>query len=757
MRIKAITKAQTFVTNMANGASAKIATIEPDEPVTIIRMSKDGGNSYYFIEEYRGYVKKEYVKLLRDEDFYYSSKLLYNKKNRAKGKLYAAKKYTTSSAAAASYSSSVVPNYSTVTSIDNNTSLATANEGGYYTSDRATNTSYSSQAIVQPYTTSSLNAANANATYTTSLKSYSTSSMTTIGTETSTVVPAYDNKTLTAAVNNANAYKTSASVKGLSVIDAASYSTEQDKIAAAKSARIVSTNKALASVGIGFLSNTGLGKSAVGKTGLSMLSSYATTGSWDAANKMNLGGIFGDSALGSVFNGATISNLSDGSFFGNIAENGISGLLSSSFDTNIKKMLQSYITTLLQKLDYVVGFNLSGILLNWLSGYTSNKTSSMYVELSQVYKPSDVYEEYSALDEQIKKYFQYKGCNYETIVRTGQFQRWEQDAYYTTGTMDSSNNSDDVEIFREMNNSTYTEFEDSLKIIRNTVNLEIERTDWFYNFNRYRLIHPDSVLGNTKGYVFFTRPDLNIGDTDLMTSDVGALFFNMLSQHSGIVSELSSSMSGNHKFMPLLCNRCTGIELADENLETKEVNETLTGFKLNYALNLLKSKSANTVSTSFIDDEQLSVYLMFKLWCEYISGVSRGVISPKAEYIHQKQLDYAISIYYFLCNQDGESIIFWTKYTGCIPTVIPSSNFSDSIDSPIKIPKYSIIWQYAFKKDYDPFSLAEFNYLTGDDFQYDNIYNSDTGRSALTIAGPPFVDTNTGGALFKLRFRPKPE
>ena len=117
--------------------------------------------------------------------------------------------------------------------------------------------------------------------------------------------------------------------------------------------------------------------------------------------------------------------------------------------------------------------------------------------------------------------------------------------------------------------------------------------------------------------------------------------------------------------------------------------------------------------------------------------------------------NYATSIYYFLCAEDGESIVFWTKFTGCIPTTIPSSNFSDSTDTSIKMPKYSIQWQYAFKKDYDPFSLAEFNHLTGSDFSYVNNYNSETARSYQTIVGAPFVDTNTGGRLFKLRFRRK--
>ena len=292
------------------------------------------------------------------------------------------------------------------------------------------------------------------------------------------------------------------------------------------------------------------------------------------------------------------------------------------------------------------------------------------------------------------------------------------------------------------------------------LNLTITRNAWYYNFNRYRLIHPDSLLGNTKGYIFFTRPDLNIGN-EISSTDIGALFFNMQSQHPEVVGELTQTTNTNrfltdHAFMPLLCNRCTGIDIQDEQLETKEINETLTGWKLNYATNLIKSKSANTVMTSFIDDERLSIYLVFKLWCEYISAVSRGITPAKQEYINLRILDYASSIYYFLCGPDGESILFWSKYTGCIPTNIPSSNFSDNYADPIKIPKYSITWQYAFKKDYDPFSLAEFNYLCASgNFRYVPIYSEETARSPVTITGAPYVDTSNAANLFKLKFRPR--
>ena len=513
--------------------------------------------------------------------------------------------------------------------------------------------------------------------------------------------------------------------------------------------------QAIVGIGAGFIGSRG---GVLGNLGSQMLGSFAATGSWDAANNMNLGSLFGNGTLGQLFNGATISNISDGSFFNSI------------FSQNAINIIGNLLSTLMQKLDYVVGFNLSGSLLQLFNGFAryglsgSNglqfTTDTSFLPNSRMYVNGDA-------DARIRKYFKYKGDSNIQMISRGPEALLGGAIYgptnYRTPTLGNPQpNQKEVEFHRSIYENMYTEYAEQLNKIRASVNLDITRSDWFYNFNRFRLIHPDSVLGNTKGYIFFTRPDLNLASPSGITSDIGLLINAMVTQHPGIVAGLQKSPSLNgvsfdngHKFIPLLCNRCTGIDINDETLETKEIGDTYTGWKLNYGTTTIKSKAANSVTTSFIDDEQLSIYLTFKLWEEYISNVSRGVIAPKNEYVKTTQLDYANSIYYFLTAQDGQSILFWTKFTGCIPTNIPSSNFTDSIDTPVRMPKYSITWQYAFKKDYDPYTLAEFNKLAegGGNFEAMPMYDAETIRSARTIVGSPYVDTKTGGQLYRLLFR----
>ena len=512
---------------------------------------------------------------------------------------------------------------------------------------------------------------------------------------------------------------------------------------------------AVAGIAGGFLGSK-LGGNKLGGFATQALGSFASTGNWNGVNNMNLGGLFGGGTFGQLFNGATINNLMDGSFFNSI------------FSQNALSMISDILGSLMQKLDYIVGFNLSGQLLTLINGFAGFNIPglSKNINSSNQYIPDRLINSSLQHDERIRKYFMYKGDSYKWSTYGGVV------GGITTGIINynksyglssGNRNEDQVNIHKTQYNSLYSEFYESITKVRSSMNLNLTRNDWFYNFNRFRLLTPNSLLANSKGYIFFTRPDLNLISASAATSEVGLLINNMASQHPEIIAGLQKypkvngvAFDSGHKFIPILCNRCTGLDINDETLETKEIGDTYTGWKLNYGTTSIKSKTANTVTTSFIDDEKLSIYLTFKLWSEYISGVSRGVIAPFDEYIRQLQLDYAISIYYFLCAEDGESILFWTKFTGCIPTTIPSSNFSDNFETAIKQPKYSITWQYAFKNDYSIYTLGEFNHLCAanqDNSKALPMYDNETLRSAITLAGSPYVDTKTGGNVFKLHFR----
>lgn len=320
----------------------------------------------------------------------------------------------------------------------------------------------------------------------------------------------------------------------------------------------------------------------------------------------------------------------------------------------------------------------------------------------------------------------------------------------------------EAEFFDTIDKREMDEFKDALKTIREEFNIKIDRLTTFTHFNRFRVPTPDNALNGTIGYVFFTKPDLNIALDDQFggkrpgpLSDLGPMMSWLSTSHSVMVAELTQDSNSDHFFMTKMSSCCTGIDVADEMLETTEHGETFTGLKVVYGTTILKSKTAGTVSVAFEDDNMLSIYKMIKLWTEYISAVYRGLARPKVTYLTRHILDYAVSIYYFLCANDGETILFFSKYTGCFPTATPSSTFADRVDTRIKKPNYSVQFAYSRKDDCNPMHLFEFDKLSGGSKEHNPIYNPDTLRAARSFVGPPYIHTTDGNYIYKLRFRPK--
>lgn len=499
--------------------------------------------------------------------------------------------------------------------------------------------------------------------------------------------------------------------------------------------------KLAANVGSHYINNTAV---------TNVANTFIADGDWKA--EMNntsinqLLGIDSGSLVGQILGGATIGNVGSGEFF-------LKGLFER------EGLLNNLYILALNKLSYVIGTKFGS---NW--GWLLNSVGNLFFGTSAFGSISSDIKfpqmQYAPITMDMVKYFRYKGCDYRMITRTfDTLWKWKQDESYATPTLVPKQIPEEVRFHREIYNNMYSDYSDAISKAKYNLNLEISRKDWFVNFNRYRLCHPDSELIGSVPYVFFTRPDLNLSEklSGISLSALAPFLYNMMKQHPTLTYSLTKRYSGQHSFLPLLCNKARTIDIQDEQIKTREVGETLTGYKIAYAFHNIESITANTVSISFVDDEQLSVYLLFKIWEEYMAGVSRGILYPRQTYIRTKQLDYAISIYYFLCAPDGESILFWSKFTGAFPTNIPSSNFSMSDGDKVKHPVHSITWQYAEKRDYNPLHLAEFNQLSDSNYQYIKPYSPDLFRTAPTLQGAPFVDTNTGGKLFKLRFRQRIE
>ncbi len=318
------------------------------------------------------------------------------------------------------------------------------------------------------------------------------------------------------------------------------------------------------------------------------------------------------------------------------------------------------------------------------------------------------------------------------------------------------------------------------------------------NYFRFKLPNPNNALTKGFAHVFFTRPDLNVldrngSDYSLPTAcrDDSSILYAYKS-NINLLRELVSDNGMEHDFMFLLSNAAQSFSLLDEKIKTDEWSKTWTGHTVTYGKHSNDSKSASTFEIEYIDDRNLNIYHLHKLWIDYIDKVYRGSIIPrgltkqedgswapphgesskgngaKFSFTADKVLDYACSVYYILTAEDGESIIFWSKYYGVFPTVAPSSPFSYTYGDMVKNPKLTIEYAYSFKQDYNPFNLAEFNWLynkprsDNSTYKYVSSYNPTVLGAGPSRVGAPFIETIVNNDLdepyqFKLRFRPVSE
>lgn len=272
-------------------------------------------------------------------------------------------------------------------------------------------------------------------------------------------------------------------------------------------------------------------------------------------------------------------------------------------------------------------------------------------------------------------------------------------------------------------------------------------------FNRFRMEFPDLYLRNSMSVIFFTRPDLNLfkSGSSILTQikneprdyyiivqnrDIGRL----LTENGGEYDEYQ-----HHNFNPLLSNMAQSLEIQDDSVDTVDMGETFTGYKMQYAKHNIKSITAGQLSIKFKETFNLAVTNMHQLWVDYQSNVYKGVFRPKDKHIWAKELDYACNIYYFLLDQDGETIRFWSKYYGCFPVNVPKSSFSFDSGSQVSFPELSVTYNYIYKSDLSPRTLVEFNHDGGDNnlsYEYLPTYAGQyKDHSGSTWAGIPYVQS----------------
>lgn len=263
---------------------------------------------------------------------------------------------------------------------------------------------------------------------------------------------------------------------------------------------------------------------------------------------------------------------------------------------------------------------------------------------------------------------------------------------------------------------------------------------------------------NTKEYVFFTKPDLNIlGDSkgNSLNPQLEAypIFADMFQRRKNVLASLNRSCKHtNGEFIDLLFNRrVNSLDLPTITSKEVETSANVYGTSITYRKHSLSSDENHEFTVDFTDNASNDVYNLFKVWDEYNNLKNLGIVSPAMEYIIKRKSHDKIAIFKFIVADDNETIIFYSKFVGVRPTGVPREAFSDLTNSTV----YSVPFKADFVIDSNPLILEDFNQLakSGTDIKLYDTKGMHINPEFAKCAYVAKDSKRSNGLIYKLKWR----
>lgn len=260
---------------------------------------------------------------------------------------------------------------------------------------------------------------------------------------------------------------------------------------------------------------------------------------------------------------------------------------------------------------------------------------------------------------------------------------------------------------------------------------------WYDKFNRFGCKDPYDALSGHKEYLFFTKPDLN-----LVIPNVSNLTLNPELKNNPYFSELFEQLPEvmaqlqlsnrtqygcNSPFINLLTNSVKNtLEIPGISANTIDNPATIYGTAYNYRDWGYSSDEKVEFSLEFEDTKYLEIYHLLKAYEEYERLKHLGLVTPPnidnapvnkaglcfSYYIRNKVIHDQFSVYKFIVEDDGETIIHYSKLWGVFFKNVPRDAFSDLKDDGGLT--YAVEFEAAFIEDMNPMILTDFNHVVSE-------------------------------------------
>lgn len=247
-----------------------------------------------------------------------------------------------------------------------------------------------------------------------------------------------------------------------------------------------------------------------------------------------------------------------------------------------------------------------------------------------------------------------------------------------------------------------------------------------HGLNHMKTALPISGVRESHGYVFFTRPDLNLSYHNLAQDRQFSLMLNNPPDSTwGYVRSVlamrgsrdypSPFVNPNNPFIPILTNNLKN--LSGWNEITMEASTSESGVfneAISWADGFNKDYSVKSLNATFKNQIGDPLNKLFTVWVRYAMMVKDGTMDPYIDYLIGNKMDYNTRIYVIVLDETKRFIQSIAACGAGFPLNSQlAAKFDYTEDKPLKdnSNEISIQFQIMGSEYDDPILMKEFNIL----------------------------------------------
>lgn len=247
----------------------------------------------------------------------------------------------------------------------------------------------------------------------------------------------------------------------------------------------------------------------------------------------------------------------------------------------------------------------------------------------------------------------------------------------------------------------------------------------FYHGGGMPTIQPNQ---DRNGYVFFTRPQLNLSARNCMRT---RMLFNLLTREESSLqtwvratldpriysnpNELAKSpyVDNTNVFIPLLTNNIKSLSgWPDLVVSTRTSTEGLRKEVQSAVDGIMDYYQEFDLDATFYNTQEDPITNLFYIWERYMTLVLDGTCNPYPDFIVENEMDYNTRIYRIITDSTDRYVSKIAACGAAIPISLPTSDFANyNRDEPFSTARKELTVRFRCNGAmyYDPILLQEFN------------------------------------------------